>query len=169
MKKISLAQNSLVVLCGPAGSGKSYFAQKYFRPSQIVSSDACREIISDNPMNQAVSPDAFELMYQIIGYRLKYNRLVVADATHLLPSYRTPLLKLAKEFDRPIFLILFETSLEECLRNNASRMHQVPADIVGSQVEKFSRVREQISAEPYTGVISLRSEEVAGVEIELGE
>ncbi|CUT02884.1 AAA family ATPase [Candidatus Kryptobacter tengchongensis] len=73
--KIKINPRTLVVLCGVAGSGKSTFAKKFFKRTQIVSSDHCRALISDNPANQAVSKHAFDLFYFIIEKRLLVRRL----------------------------------------------------------------------------------------------
>jgi ABC-type phosphate transport system ATPase subunit len=45
---ISIPKLSLVVLIGPSGSGKSTFARKRFRPTEVVSSDACRDMVCDD-------------------------------------------------------------------------------------------------------------------------
>ena len=161
MKEISFAQNALIVLCGPAGSGKSHFAEKFFRPTEVVASDRCREMIADDPTNQPVSPDAFELMYRIIEYRLKWNRLTVADATHLMPSYRKPLLNLAKKYDRPIYLVIFETDLATCRKHNASRPRRVEDHVIESQMEKVQCVKEQLAEEPYEAVYVLEPKELS--------
>src|SRR5438445_9081066 len=49
---------SLVVLCGPAGSGKTTFARRHFRDTAIVSSDRCRAMIADDEANIRVSREA---------------------------------------------------------------------------------------------------------------
>jgi serine kinase of HPr protein (carbohydrate metabolism regulator) len=46
--KVSIPNLSLVVLIGPSGSGKSTFARKHFRPTEVLSSDACRGMVSDD-------------------------------------------------------------------------------------------------------------------------
>ena len=76
---LEFVDNALIILCGPAGGGKSYFAGKFFAPSQVVSSDQCRAMVCDDQANQAASADAFELFFAIIGFRLKHNRLAVAE------------------------------------------------------------------------------------------
>lgn len=40
--KITIPELSLVALIGPTGSGKSTFARKHFRPTEVLSSDYCR-------------------------------------------------------------------------------------------------------------------------------
>ena len=52
---ISIPNLSLVVLIGPSGSGKSTFARKHFLPTEVLSSDACRGMVSDDENNQAVT------------------------------------------------------------------------------------------------------------------
>ena len=46
---------SLVVLVGPTGSGKSTFARKHFKPTEVLSSDYCRGLVSDDENNQAAT------------------------------------------------------------------------------------------------------------------
>ena len=43
---IKIPKLSLVVLVGPSGSGKSTFARRYFRLTEILSSDACRGMVT---------------------------------------------------------------------------------------------------------------------------
>jgi protein phosphatase len=167
MKDLSFPSNALIVLCGPSGSGKSYFAHKFFRPSQIVSSDDCRKMIADDPANQRVSPEAFELFYKIIECRLKYNRLTVADATHLVVRYRTPLIQLAREYHRPIYLIIFDTDAEHCLKHNALRRRNVHPDVIARHFEKFTQACQAIQSEPFVAVHTLRPEDIETLRIVL--
>jgi protein phosphatase len=60
---ISIPDFSLVVLIGASGSGKSTFAAKHFLPTEIVSSDKARGLVSDDETNQDVTADAFELVF----------------------------------------------------------------------------------------------------------
>ena len=61
---------SLVVLIGPSGSGKSTFARRHFKATEILSSDACRAMVSDEENDQTVTNQAFELLRFIAGKRL---------------------------------------------------------------------------------------------------
>ena len=79
--KISIPNLSLVVLIGPSGSGKSTFARKHFLPTEVLSSDACRGMVSDDENNQAVTNEAFGLPHYIAAQRLALGRLTVVDAT----------------------------------------------------------------------------------------
>src|ERR1700730_15341472 len=95
--KISIPNLSVVVLIGPSGSGKSTFARKHFLPTEVLSSDACRGMVSDDENNQAVTPEAFALLPFIAAQRLALGRLTVIDATNVQPEARKPLVELARK------------------------------------------------------------------------
>ena len=68
--KLTIPDLSLVVLIGASGSGKSTFARKHFLPTETISSDACRALVSDDENNQAATTDAFAVLHFIAGKRL---------------------------------------------------------------------------------------------------
>lgn len=72
---IDIPQLALVVLIGPSGSGKSTFARKHFLPSEVLSSDECRRLVSDDENNQAATNEAFEVLHYIAAKRLAAGRL----------------------------------------------------------------------------------------------
>ena len=45
---IKIPELSLVVLIGASGSGKSLFARKHFKPTEVLSSDFCRGLVADD-------------------------------------------------------------------------------------------------------------------------
>src|SRR5580704_15755506 len=105
--QIEIPNLSLVVLIGPSGSGKSTFARRHFRPTEILSSDACRAMVSDEENDQSVTKDAFELLRFIAGKRLALGRLTVIDATNVQPEARKPLVELARQYHcLPVALVL---------------------------------------------------------------
>jgi hypothetical protein len=70
MNNITIPELSLVVLIGPSGYGKSTFARKHFKPTEVLSSDFCRGLVSDDENNQAATKDAFEILHFIAAKRL---------------------------------------------------------------------------------------------------
>ena len=67
---ITVPALSLVVLIGPSGSGKSTFASKHFQPTEVLSSDYCRGLVSDDENDQAATKDAFDVLHFIARKRL---------------------------------------------------------------------------------------------------
>jgi protein phosphatase len=57
---IKIPQLSLVVLIGTSSSGKSSLAKRLFKPTEIVSSDFCRALVSDDENNLDATSDAFD-------------------------------------------------------------------------------------------------------------
>jgi predicted kinase len=118
---ITIPPRTLLVLCGPAGSGKSTFATQLFSETTIVSSDHCRAMICDDENNQKVNRDTFELFHLIIQKRLSLGRFTVADSTALQPDARRKLRDLSRHFGYFGCLLIFNIPPEICLERNKSR------------------------------------------------
>ena len=97
--RIALPDPSLVVLVGASGSGKSTFAREHFKATEVISSDFCRGLVSDDENDQAATADAFAVLHFIAGRRLAQPRFTVVDATNVQREARKPLVELAKAHD----------------------------------------------------------------------
>lgn len=105
--KITVPELSLVVLIGASGSGKSSFARKHFLPTEVLSSDYCRGLVSDNENDLSATNDAFEVLHYIAAKRLASGRLTVVDATNVQLEARKPLVELARKFHcLPVAIVL---------------------------------------------------------------
>src|SRR5262245_4563184 len=105
--KITLPEFALVVLIGASGSGKSTFARTHFLPTETISSDFCRGLVSDDENDQAATKDAFEVLHYIAAKRLANMKLTVIDATNVQTEARQPLLNLARECHAvPVAIVL---------------------------------------------------------------
>lgn len=56
-------------------------ARKHFKPTEILSSDACRGMVWDDENSQAATKDAFEVLRFVVRKRLGAGKLTVVDAT----------------------------------------------------------------------------------------
>ena len=81
--KIDLPAPSLVLLMGASSAGKSTFAARHFRPSEVLSSDHFRLLVSDDESDGSATADAFELLYALADKRLARGLLTVIDATNV--------------------------------------------------------------------------------------
>jgi protein phosphatase len=165
---IIIPRNTLVVLCGPAGCGKSTFAARHFLPTQIVSSDNCRALVSDDPTNQAVSGHAFELMYFIIEKRLYLGRLTVADATNLKREDRKPLIRIARRYRFNSAAIVFNLPLDVCLARNKARARVVPEEALRAQYELLVRTLQTINREGFDYVYVLDESAQSNASVKIG-
>ncbi|GAA4566253.1 polynucleotide kinase-phosphatase [Micromonospora coerulea] len=107
MTTLDIPELALVALVGISGSGKSTFARRHFRPSQVLSSDAFRAMVADDENDQSASADAFDALHHVAATRLRRGRLTVVDATNLQPHARAGLVRAAREHDvLPVAIVL---------------------------------------------------------------
>jgi predicted kinase len=167
--RIAIPKNSLVVLCGPAGCGKSTFAEKHFLATQVVSSDGCRAQLSDDPTNQEITLLAFQLLHFIVERRLSLGRLTVADATNLKAEDRRPMIELANRFGFNLAAIIFNVSLDVCLARNAGRTRSIPAEAIMVQHSLLPPTHASIRHEGFHYVFVVDEKQQGLVEIETEE
>ena len=164
---ITIPELCLVALVGPSGSGKSVFASKHFRPTEVVSSDACRAMVADDANDQAATPEAFALLNFITATRLRAGRLTVIDATNVQPDARKSLVGLARDHDcLPVAIVLNMTE-SLCLSRNQGRPDRsFGARVVRRQAEQLRRSLRGLRREGFRHVFVLNSpEEVDEVSI----
>src|SRR5262245_4319585 len=118
---LSIPNLSLVVLIGPSGSGKSTFARKHFRATEVLSSDVCRGLVSDDENNQAATTDAFDVLHYITAKRLANGLLTVVDATNVQEEARRPLVTLARTYHCLPVAIVLDLPERLCRERNGDR------------------------------------------------
>jgi predicted kinase len=152
---IAVPARTLMVLCGPAASGKSTFASQRFAPSISVSSDRCRELICDDDNNQLVNRDAFDLFYYIIHKRMHLSRFTVADSTALQVEARRRLLALAGRHSYLTCLLIFNVPLATCLERNRRRGRLVEERVIGYHAELLQQVMRNAAQEGWQRIYTL--------------
>ena len=140
MGTLTVPELSLVVLVGTTGSGKSTFAAQHFLPTQVISSDRCRGLVSDDENDQAATPEAFALLHYLAGIRLRRGLLTVIDATNVQPKAREALVKVAREYDVLPVAIVLDVPEQVCRARNELR----PDRVMGPQV--IARQRRELRA-----------------------
>jgi len=150
---LRLPRGALVVLIGASGAGKSTFAAAHFQPSQVLSSDAMRALVADDPNDQSATEPAFELLHTLLALRLARARLTVVDATNVERWARERLLAVARRHRRPAAAIVIDLPLEICLERNAARDDRtVPAAAVRRQHATLRRSIGSLAEEGFRQV-----------------
>jgi protein phosphatase len=152
MPPAEIPANALVILVGPSGCGKSTFARRRFRDTEVVSSDECRRLVSDDEANQAATAQAFEVFHAIVRGRLSLGRLAVADATNLGPGARARLRAEAARWGTPAVVLVLDVPLETCLAQNEERARRVPPEVIELHYDRFEEARSALPAEGYDAV-----------------
>jgi protein phosphatase len=153
---ITIPNLSLVVLIGPSGSGKSTFARQHFQPTEVLSSDFCRGLVSDDENDQAATGDAFEVLHFVAAKRLRAGKLTVIDATNVQPESRQPLVALAKAHDVLPVAIVLNLPERLCHDRNAGRADRsFGPHVIRNQISQLRRSLKHLSREGFRKVFVL--------------
>lgn len=164
---LTLPELSLVVLVGVSGSGKSTFARRHFKPTEVLSSDTCRGLVSDDENSQAATGDAFDVLHFIARKRLAAGRLTVVDATNVQPEARKPLVQLAREFHcLPVAVVLDVPERVAHERNQSRPDRDFGPHVIRQQASQLHRSLRGLEREGFRHVHVLKSlEEIEAAEI----
>jgi predicted kinase len=121
LKIVEIPPRAVVVMVGASGSGKSTFVRQHFSPTEILSSDFFRGMVSDDENDQSASRDAFEILYSVLDRRLRRGRVTVIDATSVRAEDRAKLLAVAAKYQAPAIAIVLRTPVSICLERNSTR------------------------------------------------
>jgi protein phosphatase len=158
---LHLPDPCLVVLVGAAGSGKSTFAARLFRPDQVLSSDAYRGIVSGDEGDQSVTRVAFSILHRELDRRLAAGRTTVVDATNVTSYARRSLVRRAVRHSVPAVAIVLDLDPALVLARNATRSGDgiVPVAAVERQLESLARSlrRDELGTEGFAAVHHLRT------------
>ena len=165
--RIEIPELAVVALIGVSGSGKTTFAGRFFKPTEVLSSDYFRALISDDENNQLVSSQAFDTLYYVANKRLELGLLTVIDATNVQKEARAPVVQLAKEQNCHAVAIVLDIPEKLCRERNAKRPDRnFGAHVITRQSGQLRRSIRSLQKEGFRYVYVLKSEdELADVEI----
>jgi protein phosphatase len=159
MTALEIPDFSLVVLIGSTGSGKSTFAARHFKPTEVISSDYCRGLVSDDETDQSISADAFDLMRAIIEKRLKHRRLTVVDATNVRAADRKAWIEVARRWHALPVAVVVDPGIDVCVERNRHRPDRAfGADVVRRMTSEVRRGLGGLQREGFRRVWKLGSE-----------
>jgi len=158
--EIKVPELSLVLLVGTSGSGKSTFAKKHFGKHEVVSSDECRGIVSNDENNLKATNDAFDVLNFIIGKRLKNGHLTVVDATNVQKEARKGLVTLARQYHTLPVAIVLDLPERVCEQRNANREDRNFGNhVIRQQKQQLKRSIKGLKREGFRKIYILKSEE----------
>ncbi|WP_225808309.1 polynucleotide kinase-phosphatase [Streptomyces spinosus] len=157
-RELPVTDLSLVVLVGASGSGKSTFARRHFKPTEVISSDFCRGLVADDENDQSASRDAFDVLHYIAGKRLAAGRRTVVDATSVQQDSRRQLIDLAKRYDVLPIAIVLDVPEEVCAERNAARTDRadMPRRVIQRHIRELRRSLRHLEREGFRKVHVLR-------------
>lgn len=166
--KLTVPELSLIVLIGSSGCGKSTFARKHFKPTEVISSDFCRGLVSDDDNDQTVTSAAFDVLDYIVSKRLQLGNLTVVDATNVQQASRKSLVQLARNYHCLPVAVVFNLPEKVCQERNKSRTdRQVGEHVIRNHSQQLRKSIRGLQKEGFRYVYILNSpEDVDQVEFE---
>jgi protein phosphatase len=156
--KLTIPKFSLVLLVGPAGCGKSTFGSRHFKTTEVISSDSCRALVSDDENDQSASRDAFDVLQFIAAKRLAAGRLTVIDATNVQKRARASLLALARRFHAPAVAIVFNLTATICVKQDRARPDRhVGPEVIRKQAQDLRHSLASLDQEGFWRVYIMTS------------
>jgi protein phosphatase len=165
--RIEFPDLCVVALIGASGSGKSTFARRHFKPTEVLSSDYFRGLVSDDETSQGASAAAFDSLYYIANKRLDAGKLTVIDATNVQASARRQVLRLAANQNCFAAAIVFDTPADICIERNKQRAgRDFGPHVVRNHIRELRRGIRGLRKEGFRYVYILQSpEEIEAAEI----
>jgi protein phosphatase len=156
---------SMVVLVGASGCGKSTFARRHFKPTEILSSDFFRAMVADDETDQSATTEAFAVLHFVARTRLRAGRLTVIDATNTQSAARKPLVAIARETHVLPVAIVLNVQERVCQARNRGRTdRQVPPHAISSQVQQLRKSIRELRREGFRHVFVLDEAQAEAVE-----
>lgn len=165
---LGIPEVALVVLIGTSSSGKTTFAHQHFLPSEVLSSDKCREMVCDDENSLEASADAFEVLHFIAEKRLRRGLLTVVDATNVQEKARSALVGLARRNHVLPVAIVLDVEEEISLGRHKDRSNRnFGAHIIQKQARNLKKSLKKLRREGFRKIHILNGQaEVDAVEVE---
>lgn len=157
---IEIPEFSLVAMIGATSSGKTTFANSKFKPTEVLSSDFFRAMVSDDENNQSVSGEAFDLLFYALKKRLDLMKLTVIDATNVQQSARKKILDFARENNVHSVAIVLDVPEKTLLeRNSARENRRLPESVIRNHSNQLRRCIKKLKREGFRFVYVLNNQE----------
>lgn len=139
MQTITLKEDSIVLMCGAMGTGKSTLCNRLFSPHHIVSTDKTRQEFSGDFQDMRYNDEVFEIVYCTIEQRAKAGMFTVVDST-ASNSLVQRVSEISKKYGRPVTVLKMPELTEDEVTE--SRM-QHRWNYIEAYYRQVERIRNQ--------------------------
>jgi protein phosphatase len=134
---------SVLVTVGSSGSGKSDWAERNFRPHEVLGMDRLRRLVAGTETDESATPEAFDVLLRLLDSRARRGLTTVLDGTFLDPGARARVLEVIRRHGRPAVAVCFHIPAELAQYRNRAGRKPLGGKQLRAQVE---RVREFTAA-----------------------
>ncbi len=128
---------AFLVLIGPPAAGKTAWAWARFLPTQIVSLDTWRGVVSDDTADQGATADAVAIEQLVLAARCRRRRLTVVDATNLRPDVREVLLGHGRSNFMFTVAVVFDVPYDVLVTRDELRSNGVGEAVIAKMEPQF--------------------------------
>ena len=137
-----LPAKRLIIVIGPAGSGKTTYYKKYHthhKKMVRVSADECRSSLYeyDKGFDPEKEPSVWQMVWFHFMDAVRHGQNIFLDNTNLTTARRLQFVHIARCFNYEVKMIIFRTPLRTILTQNQQRKRIVPEKIICQQVFSF--------------------------------
>jgi predicted kinase len=137
--KIPMRKNTLIMLAGISGSGKSTFRELLCESNHfaIVCPDLIRKELYGDESIQGDGNKVFSKAFEDLQIFGDCHFDCVFDATNTTKKARKQVIEHAKEFYNFILCYYFSPDLDKSIINQAKRERQVPREVLARQINQW--------------------------------
>jgi predicted kinase len=136
--------NTLYIMVGLPGSGKSTYAKNFIKDKDIeyLSSDSLRAVYGKDETDQSVTSIVFGHIKKKVDESLKDGKNVLVDATSVNRKERSDYINTAKKYGAKVVAIVFKMDRQGLIERNKKRGEQggrvVPDWVIDKMLNKFA-------------------------------
>lgn len=136
---MNMAQNTLIMMCGLPGSGKSYYAAQLAKETgfPVFSSDEIRKELTGSADNRERDEEVFGLLRTRVKASLGKGAGAIYDAGNSNAKRRAAFVKELTHCSCRKVCCFVHTPYSICLVNNENRPHHVPEEVIRSRYLSF--------------------------------
>jgi len=119
-------------------------------------------VVGSGEYDLDASADAFSLLDQVVGARLRRGLAVVVDTLGLDPDLRTRWRELGRAAGMPCVAVVLDTPAALCRERNSRSDRPVPTRVLDQQTARMDHVRRTVESEGWDRVLVVRDDASAG-------
>lgn len=140
-----------IILIGPPGSGKSFWAHNYLAKNPrtvIVNRDSFRFMLRNTPVVEAKIESLINILQeQTILNALDAKLDVIVDNTNLKARYINDIIELVR-YKADVEYVVLDVSLKKCLERDAQREKTVGEDVVRRMYKDYEILKDSFVFQP---------------------
>lgn len=132
-------KNTLIVLCGISGSGKSTFSEMLTEHNGfgLVCPDLIRKCLYGSESIQGNGKEVFDRAFESLSYYGANDFDCVFDATNTTKKARKKVIEQGRKYFDFVICYYFYPSLVKSMNNQKKRERQVPREVLARQINQW--------------------------------